>query len=76
VANIQVRVADGSRLIVKLNHTNTVGDLRLYINTARPQYQGVQYSLLTTFPNKELTEDTATIASAGLVGAAVLQRLK
>ena len=35
VANIQVRLADGSRLIVKLNHVHTVADLRLYINTAR-----------------------------------------
>jgi len=76
VASIQVRLADGSRLIVKLNHTHTVADLRMYINIARPQYEAVQYSLLTTFPNKELTEDTATISSAGLVGAAVLQRLK
>eukprot|EP00092_Neocalanus_flemingeri_P008155 GFUD01008795.1.p1 GENE.GFUD01008795.1~~GFUD01008795.1.p1 ORF type:complete len:376 (+),score=147.82 GFUD01008795.1:121-1248(+) len=76
VANIQVRLADGSRLIVKLNHTHSVADLRLYINTARPQYASVQYTLLTTFPNKELTDDTPTIASAGLVGAAVLQRLK
>merc|ERR1712154_694552 len=49
VANIQVRLADGSRLIVKLNHSHTVGDLRTYINTARPQYSGVTYSLLTTF---------------------------
>jgi len=76
VANIQVRLADGSRLIVKLNHVHTVADLRVYINTARPQYSGVQYMLMTTFPNKELTEDTATVSSAGLVGAAVLQRLK
>merc|ERR1712002_290298 len=37
VANIQVRLADGSRLIVKLNHNHTVSDLRSYINTARPQ---------------------------------------
>ena len=71
-----MRLADGSRLVVKLNHSHTVGDLRTYINTARPQYSGVTYSLLTTFPNKELTEDTATISSAGLMGAAVLQRLK
>jgi len=71
-----VRLADGSRLIVKLNHTHTVGDLRMYINTARPQYEGVEYMLLTTFPNKELSDNTPTIAAAGLVGAAVLQRLK
>ena len=46
------------------------------VGVFRPQYSGVQYMLMTTFPNKELTEDTATISSAGLVGAAVLQRLK
>ena len=92
LTTVKVRLADGSRLIVKLNHEHTVADLRMYINTARfvfnhtpsclishifrPQYEGVTYALMTTFPNKELTEDTATIASAGLVGAAVLQRLK
>jgi len=76
VASIQVRLADGSRLIVKLNHSHTVSDLRTYITTARPQYAGVAYSLMTTFPNKEITEDAATISGAGLVGAAVLQRLK
>merc|ERR1712107_134642 len=76
VANIQVRLADGSRLIVKLNHNHTVADLRSYINVARPQYNGVGYNLLTTFPNKEIMDDSATISSAGLVGAAVLQRLK
>ena len=31
----QVRLADGSRLIVKLNHSHTVSDLRTYITTAR-----------------------------------------
>jgi len=31
---------------------------------------------MTTFPNKELTDDAATISGAGLLGAAVLQRLK
>jgi len=76
VANIQVRLADGSRLVVKLNHNHTVADLRTYINTARPQYDGVEFLLLTTFPSKELTDSAATIASAGLVGAAVMQRLK
>ena len=30
-----MRLADGSRLLVKLNHSHTVADLRSYINTAR-----------------------------------------
>jgi len=76
VANIQVRLADGSRLIVKLNHSHTVADLRNYINTARPQYSGSVYNLLTTFPNKEITDNSVTISGAGLIGAAVLQRLQ
>ena len=94
----QVRLADGSRLVVKLNHSHTVADLRTYIinarfwsfsiiflmlsdqrqsdNVCRPQYSGTPFSLLTTFPNKELTEDGQTLSEAGLAGAAVLQRLK
>ena len=76
VANIQVRLTDGTRLIVKLNHEQTVADLRMYINTARPEYEAMSYGLMTTFPTKELTEDTATILSAGLVGTSVLLRQK
>merc|ERR1711879_437911 len=76
LASIQVRLADGSRLVVKLNHSHTVANLRTYIINARPQYSGIAFSLLTTFPNKELTEEGQTLSEAGLVGAAVLQRLK
>jgi len=74
--NIQVRLADGSRLILKLNHDQTVGTLRQYICTARPQYSSTPFNLATTFPNKELSDDSQTIKDAGLLGAAVLQRLK
>jgi UBX domain-containing protein 1 len=34
-SNIEVRMADGSRLIARLNHTHTLADLRTYITTAR-----------------------------------------
>ena len=46
------------------------------VTGCRPQYAGRTYSLLTTFPNKEITDDAATVSGAGLVGAAVLQRIK
>jgi hypothetical protein len=57
----------------------------------RPQYVGTAFALLTTFPNKELVEEGQTLEvlcadrgavqcsglqEAGLLGAAVLQRLK
>ncbi len=57
----QVRMADGSRLIARLNHTHTVGDLRAYIATARPQYASVPFALLNTFPPAELTDETKTL---------------
>ncbi|XP_022672602.1 NSFL1 cofactor p47-like isoform X6 [Varroa jacobsoni] len=74
--NIQIRLADGSRLIAKLNHSNTIDDLRRYLVTARPQYAASTFVLMTTFPNKELTEGAQSLADAKLLGAVVVQRLK
>ena len=33
VTTIQIRLADGSRLVATFNHTHTIGDLRKYITT-------------------------------------------
>ncbi|KNE71266.1 hypothetical protein AMAG_15509 [Allomyces macrogynus ATCC 38327] len=70
--SVQVRLADGTRLVGKFNHTHTVGDLRQFVRRARPQQR--TFSLSTTFPMKELTEDTATLAEAGLLNAVVVQK--
>ncbi|XP_037067894.1 NSFL1 cofactor p47-like [Pollicipes pollicipes] len=72
--SVQVRLADGSRLIIKLNLSHTIGDLRRYIVTARPQYGGTPFSLLTTFPSKELTDDSLSVQDGQLQNAAILQR--
>jgi len=83
VTSVQVRLVDGSRMVVKLNHSHTVEDLRTFIITARPQYNGVPFSLVTTIPwlepsllYKELTENQQTLREAEILGAAILQRLK
>jgi len=74
--SVQVRLPDGKRIVAKLNQErHTVGDLRRFVSQARPDYAAA-FSLHTTFPPKELTDDSATIKAAGLVGAAVLLRLK
>ncbi|KNE70457.1 hypothetical protein AMAG_14585 [Allomyces macrogynus ATCC 38327] len=70
--SVQVRLADGTRLVGKFNHAHTVGDLRQFVRRARPQQRA--FSLNTTFPMKELTEDTATLAEAGLLNAVVVQK--
>ncbi len=50
--NIQVRLNDGSRLVVRLNHSHTVGDLREFVSLARPHLAASPFNLLTTFPSK------------------------
>ncbi|XP_040571347.1 NSFL1 cofactor p47 [Lepeophtheirus salmonis] len=74
--SLQVRLSNGTRLVVKLNNTHTVSDLRRYITIARPEYASTSFSLQTTFPNKELINDSETLETAGLLGAAILLRPK
>jgi UBX domain-containing protein 1 len=73
---VSIRLADGSRISSRFNLTHTVQDIRQYIATARPEYTGRPFLLLTTFPNKELVNPADTIQQAGLQNAAILQRLK
>ncbi|XP_054274153.1 uncharacterized protein LOC128993997 isoform X1 [Macrosteles quadrilineatus] len=74
--SVQIHLTDGSRLVATFNHTHTVADIRRYIATARPQYEHQSFTLLTAlmFPNKELTQDSQTLADADLLNAAILQR--
>lgn len=74
--NIQIRLSDGSKLVAQMNHTHTVGDIRKYIVTARPEYEAATFILLTTFPHKELTDDKAMLKDANLLNAVIVQRLK
>ncbi|TPX36039.1 hypothetical protein SmJEL517_g01716 [Synchytrium microbalum] len=75
VTSIQLRLADGTRMIAKFNHSHTVGDLRRFINHSRPGTSGTPYVLMTTFPNKELTDESATLQAAGLVNSVVVQKM-
>ncbi|KAJ3336393.1 hypothetical protein HDU93_002918 [Gonapodya sp. JEL0774] len=70
--SVQIRLADGTRLVAKFNHTHTIGDLRRFVRSSRPESRS--WALQTTFPVKELTEDTLTIKAAGLLNAVVVQK--
>ena len=76
VATVQIRLHDGKTIKVKLNHSHTIGHLRRFVTTARPDLTNRSFSLRTSFPSKELEVDDANIKDAGLIGAAVLLRLK
>ncbi|XP_017875398.1 NSFL1 cofactor p47 isoform X1 [Ceratina calcarata] len=75
VTTLQIRLADGSSVKAQFNLTHTMNDLRQYIITMRPQYAMREFSLLTMYPTKELTEDK-TIEEAGLQNTTIIQRLK
>ncbi|XP_044746083.1 NSFL1 cofactor p47-like [Coccinella septempunctata] len=74
VTSIQIRLADGSRLVAQFNHTHTVGEIRSYILAARPQYATQSFDLLSSYPSKVL-EDSQTIKEAGIVNSAIMQKM-
>jgi len=72
--SIQIRLADGTRMVARLNLTHTVGDIRNFINASRPENTSRPYAIMTTFPNRTLDDDNATIQGAGLVNSVIVQR--
>ncbi|PIO26384.1 hypothetical protein AB205_0049250, partial [Aquarana catesbeiana] len=75
ITNIQIRLADGGRLVQKFNHNHRIRDIRLFIASARPAMAATSFVLMTTFPNKELTDEDQTLKEANLLNAVIVQRL-
>ncbi|KAI1788231.1 hypothetical protein LXA43DRAFT_1026165 [Ganoderma leucocontextum] len=72
--SVQIRLADGTRMVARMNLMHTVGDIRNFINASRPENNARAYVIMTTFPNKDLQDDSLTIEAAGLANAVVVQR--
>ncbi|KAI0260609.1 hypothetical protein BC834DRAFT_899973 [Gloeopeniophorella convolvens] len=72
--SVQVRLADGTRMVARMNLTHTVRDLRNFINASRPENNTRAYTIGTTFPNRILEDDTVTIEAAGLLNSVIVQR--
>ena len=72
---IQVRLP-GAPQRFKLNKTHTVAALKQLVEAALAKSGEAprKYSLLCGFPPKPLSDDSATVEAAGLVGAAVTHR--
>jgi UBX domain-containing protein 1 len=71
---IQLRLADGTRMIAHFNYHNTVNDIRGFINASRPG-SAMNYQLqLMGFPPKLLSDPTQTIEQAGLANSVVIQK--
>lgn len=73
---IQIRLADGSRLIQRFNSTHRILDVRDFIVQSRPEFATLDFILVTSFPSKELTDESLTLQEAGIVNTVILQQLK
>uniref|UniRef100_W5MG07 NSFL1 cofactor p47 n=2 Tax=Lepisosteus oculatus TaxID=7918 RepID=W5MG07_LEPOC len=76
VTNIQIRLADGGRLVQRFNLTHRISDIRQFVVSARPAMKDVDFVLMTTFPSRELTKESLTLKEADLLNAVIVQRLK
>ncbi|CAH8391179.1 unnamed protein product [Eruca vesicaria subsp. sativa] len=72
--SIQLRLADGTRLVSRFNNHHTVRDVRGFIDASRPGGSR-EYQLLTMgFPPKQLTDLDQTIEQAGIANSVVIQK--
>ncbi|CAH8449431.1 unnamed protein product [Schistosoma turkestanicum] len=74
VTRIQIRLPDGSRFVIRLNNSHTVGDIRRAIVNERPDLASRLFALITSYPNRELTEDTQTLEDGNLLNSSILVR--
>ncbi|CAM8996343.1 hypothetical protein QQ045_007514 [Rhodiola kirilowii] len=72
--SIQLRLADGTRLVAHFNLHHTISDIRTFIDVSRPGAPQ-NYQLQTGFPPKQLTDPTQTIQEAGLANSVIMQKL-
>lgn len=55
---------------------NRIIDIRNFIIQSRPSFASTDFVLLTTFPHKELTDESLTLQEADILNTVILQQLK
>lgn len=74
LTSIQLRLADGTRMVSRFNYSHTINDIRAFIDASRPGGPR-NYQLQTVgFPPKQLTDLTQTIEDVGLANSVVIQK--
>ncbi|GER44914.1 CDC48-interacting UBX-domain protein [Striga asiatica] len=73
--SIQLRLADGARMVVQLNHHHTIADIRSFIDSSRPGGPRPYQLQAVGFPPKILSDLTLTVEQAGLLNSVVIQKL-
>lgn len=58
---LQIRLGDGTRLVSRFNTSATIGEVYAFVAAATPNGQNRAWVLMTTFPNKELSDWQVTL---------------
>ena len=72
--SIQLRLADGTRMVAHFNYHHTISDVRAFIDASRPGGARNYQLQLMGFPPKLLNDLTRTIEQAGLANSVVIQK--
>jgi UBX domain-containing protein 1 len=70
---IQLRLADGTRLVTQFNLSSTMEDVYSFVSQARPT-QGREFVLQTIFPTRVLERGNNTVEKEGLNGGTIVMR--
>jgi UBX domain-containing protein 1 len=72
---IQIRLADGTRLVAQFNLVSTMEDVYSFIARTRPT-QGREFVLQTIFPTRVLERGSKSVEEEGLKSGTVVMRWK
>lgn len=72
--SLQIRLADGTRMVAHFNFGQTVGDIRAFIDASRPSDTRAYQLQTVGFPPKILSDPAQTIEQAGLANSVVIQK--
>ncbi|KAJ2082355.1 protein phosphatase regulator [Coemansia sp. RSA 988] len=70
---VQIRMADGTRLIARANPSHTIGDLRSFVLSQNPDAAQRSFSFKSIRPPAVLSDDSLTIDAAGIANASIAQ---
>lgn len=73
--SIQLRLADGTRMIARFNHHHTIGDIRAFIDSSRSGGTRAYQLQTVGFPPKLLNDLSLTIEQAGLANSVIIQKI-
>lgn len=72
--SVQIRLADGTRLIGHFNLHHTINDIHSFIDASRPGTARNYQLQMMGFPPKVLSDRIQTIEQAGLANSVVIQK--